>query len=116
MIDFRLKMFPSNDEMNDYMKSNNYGMEDKKALCFGVSFTKAEDGKYDYKMRYNLTLRPGKGDTSDFPETNNERILLTARFCFIIFQIFIISLDRICMRRNNTCIMGLMHCKVESKI
>ena len=60
------------------MRRNDYGMPDTggvAAICMGVSFNKYANGKYDYALRYNLTIRPGGGDRSDFPETESENRL-----------------------------------------
>jgi len=41
--------------MNEYMGDFDY-KEVNPGICFGVSFEKAEDGQYHYRMRYNTSL------------------------------------------------------------
>lgn len=58
--------------MNQYMYLPDYAEKNSAnpGLCFGIIFNEYENGKYDYTLRYNLTMRPGGGDRSDFPETS----------------------------------------------
>ena len=49
-IDF--KEFESVDKLDDYVKDKKYGQEGYPLICFGISFKKESDNKYDYSLHY----------------------------------------------------------------
>ena len=38
------------------MKDNEYGIDSKKTICFGITFTAAANGKYDYMCGFSTTV------------------------------------------------------------
>jgi hypothetical protein len=79
------KFFKNNDEINDYIQNIDYGREGGLIkLCFGVVFSKYENGVYDYTLRYNVSdLGTSMFDVNklgvDIPDPKHPRIDATLK-------------------------------------
>ena len=51
-LNIYLKEFESVDKLDEYVKDKKYGQEGYPLICFGISFKKESDNKYDYALHY----------------------------------------------------------------
>jgi len=51
-LNIDIKKFESVDKLEEYVKDKKYGQEGYPEICFGISFKKEGDKKYDYALHY----------------------------------------------------------------
>ena len=57
--------FSSNEELDNYVKSDDYGSEEKPLLCFGIQFSE-KNNKYEYSLHYfDSAMDEGVQDVPD---------------------------------------------------
>ncbi len=92
VLDIDVKYFDKNDEIDEYVRADDYGKIDGKIpLCFGVVFDSSSKGNWNYQMRWNVSfvISFGKemGLPSDHLTTAMNRIDFLSWYLFLIYKI-----------------------------
>jgi len=60
------KIFETNEEIDDYVRSSDYGNDNKERLCFAVIF----NTKFEYSLRFNASSL----NSEEIPSTNSDAV------------------------------------------
>ena len=72
MMYWELKPRNSNQELNSYTTSENYGF-DNKFICFAIVFTKYNSDNYEYSIRFNTSEVDYEVPSTLLPKTDELR-------------------------------------------